>query len=459
MSRRKWQHNMQSRSATLGRYQVKDKAENAEIIDLVSGDADVIVIDETGSSNQGSQFVRKETTSSPNCVISIDDDDDDESATDSNAETSGSQYGLPRNRYGLDFRSEIESLATGTSGSRDSTGVGFSDGEGSDCEILDDSSGSIRQEWERAHSRKKMPPNKVESTSCENVKHHSNKPFENSFNDCFGDSSSSRNKDSLHEDDATCNVPNADSSDNLSKEKVSTKHKPWYEKEYKGFVPGRHQDEIRERVSPLYSFRSCSHGKVKSALSDNVVRSSEKIVVEEEIAKEAYNGVSSSEMLVEDEIAEEIENGRTLEKMNVEKENVREASLDLENGMNDKRKEKDKPSRDVGPSLTQNGYIASEANRHGENIGEESALACVTEANTGSEHDGCLVGEREKHKESEEYKRADEKEWASRQKQLQIQVGLVVSHVFFYKLQASYLGEQFIIKLIRTCGLHHRTQL
>jgi hypothetical protein len=448
---------MQSRGATLGRCQAKDKAQNAEIIDLDNGDADVIIIDEPGSPNQDPKFVRKETTSSPNCVISIDDDDDHESATDSNPQTSGSQYGVPRNSYGLDCIQETESLATGTSGSKDSTGVGFSDGEGSDCEILDDSSGSIRREWERAHSRKKMPPNKFKSTRCENVKHHSNKLFEDSFNDCFGDSSSSssRNKIGLHEDGANSSVPNADSSENLSKEKVSIKRKPWYEKEHWRFVPGTHQEEIRERVSP-FSIRPCSYGKCKSVLSDNVVRAPEKIVLEEEIAKEADNGVSSSEKLVEDEISEETDNGQTPEKMNVDKEIVKEASLDMENVMNDKAKEKGKPSRDVEPSLMQNGDIASEANMQGENIGEESALVRVPETNPGPEQ-ACLVGGREKHKESEEYKRADEEEWASRQKQLKIQVGLVLGHVFFNILQSTS-GKQFIIELIRSYGLHHRAQ-
>lgn len=433
MSRGKLQQNMQSRSANLGRCQSKDNSENVEIIDLDSGDADVEIIDAPGSSNQGSKFVRKETTSSPNCVISIDDDDDDDddSGTDSRAETSGIQYGRPRNRYGQDFTPETESFATGTSGSKDSSGVGFSDSEGSDCEILDDSSGSIRQEWERAHSRKTMPSDRVESIPCENVKRHSNKLFQDSFNDCFGDISSSRNKVGSHDDGAACSVPNADSSEKLSKEKVSAKPQPSHEKESGSFVPDMYQEEIRERVSPFFSIRPCSYRKGKSVFSDNAVRAPEKMVVGEEIAKEADNGVSSSEKLGEDEISEETDNvGRTLEKINVQEVNVKEASLDMANEMNDKGKEKGGPSRDVEPSLMQNDDLASEANKHGEKIGEESALVCVLEADTGSKHDECLVGDREKHKESDEYKRAAEEEWASRQKQLRIQVGLVLRHAF-----------------------------
>lgn len=424
MSRGKLQQNMQSKSGNLGGCQSRDNFGDVEIIDLDSGDADVEIIDAPGSSHQGSKFVRKEATSSPNCVISIDDDDDDdESGTDSHTETSGCQYGRPRNRYGLDFTSETESFATGTSGSKDSSGVGFSEGEGSDCEILDDSSGSIRQEWERAHSRKTTPPDRVETTPCENVECCSNKSFEDRFNDCFG--SSLRNKFGLHGDSGACSAPNAVLSENPSKEKVSSKGK-----QYGSFVPGMFQEEIRERVFPYFSIKRCSYRKGKSLFSDNGVRAPEKMVVEEEIAKEPDNGVRSPEE-VKENISEEANNcGRPLEKMNVEKENAKEASFGIANRMNDETvKEKCKP-RDVEFSLMQNSAMASEANKHCEKIGEESALLCVHEANTEPEHDECLLGEREKHKKSDEYKRAAEVEQASRQEQLRIQVGIVLGHGF-----------------------------
>ncbi|KAF3324070.1 DnaJ domain-containing protein [Carex littledalei] len=411
---------MQSKGGNLGGCQSKDNFGDVEIIDLDSGDADVEIIDAPGSSHQGSKFVRKEATSSPNCVISIDDDDDDdESGTDSHAETSGSQYGRPRNRYGLDFTSETESFATGTSGSKDSSGVGFSEGEGSDCEILDDSSGSIRQEWERAHSRKTTPPDRVETTPRENVERPPNKSFEDSFNDCFGDCSSLRNKFGLHGDGGACSVPNADSIENPSKERVSSKGK-----QYGSFVPGMFQEEIRERVFPYFSFKRCSYRKGKSVFSDNGVRAPEKMVVEEEIAKEADNGGRFPEkMEVEDNISKEADIcGRSLEKMNVEEENVKEASFGIANRMNDeKEKEECKPSRDVESSLMQNSDTTSEANKHCDKIGEESALLCMHEANTEAEHDECLLGEREKHKMSDEYQRAAEVEQASRQEQLRIQ--------------------------------------
>lgn len=446
MSRGKLQQNMQSKSGNLGGCQSRDNFGDVEIIDLDSGDADVEIIDAPGSSHQGSKFVRKEATSSPNCVISIDDDDDDdESGTDSHAETSGCRYSRPRNRYGLDFTSETESFATGSSGSKDSSGVGFSEGEGSDCEILDDSSGSIRQEWERAHSRKTTPPDKVETTPCGNVEHRSNKSFEDRFNDCFGDCSSSRNKFGLHGDGGACSAPNADSSENPSKEKVSSKGK-----QYGSFVPGMFQEEIRERVFPCFSFKRCSYRKGKSVFSDNGVRAPEKMVVEEEIAKEPDNGVRAPEKTVEEEIAKEPENGvrspeevkeniseeadncgRSPEKMNVDEENVEEASFGIANRMNDEKvKEKCKPSRDVESSLMQNSAMSSEASKHCEKIGEESALLCVHEGNTEPELDECLLGEREKHKKSDEYRRAAEVEQASRQEQLRIQVGVILGHRF-----------------------------
>ncbi|KAJ4760112.1 Chaperone DnaJ-domain superfamily protein [Rhynchospora pubera] len=421
MSRGKFQ------SETRGRCQSKDNFANVEIIDLDGGDADVEIIDAPGPSHQGSKFGRKEATSSPNCVISIDDDDDeDDSSTDSHAETSGNQYGFPRNRYGLDSTSESESPAAGTSGSKDSSGVGFSDSEDSDCEILDDSSGSIRQEWERAHLRKTMPPDKGESTPCENVKCHTNKSFVDSFYDCFSDCSNSGNKFRSHDSAAACGVPNAESGKNKSKEKVSAEPQPWYEKLYGSFVPGTHQEEIRERVYPFCSnktfsgVRRCSSTKGKGFSSDNVVGSPEKMVVEEEISKEADNGVRSPK--VGEEIAEEAGNGaRATEKMNVDMESVKEACLDIVNQMDDEGKENCEPSGEVESSLMRNGDVTAVTNKHGKKIGEESALVCFTEANTEPMHDACFVGERERHKESDEYRRAAEAEWASRQEQLHIQ--------------------------------------
>ncbi|KAJ3705971.1 hypothetical protein LUZ61_009676 [Rhynchospora tenuis] len=430
------------RRETLGRCKSKDNFADVEIIDLDSGDADVEIIDAPGPSHHGSKFGRKEGTSSPNCVISIDDDDDeDDSGTDSPAETSGNQYGFPRGRYGLDSASETESAAAGTSGTKDSSGVGCSDSEGSDCEILDDSSGSIRQEWERAHLRKTMAPDRGESTACENVKCHTNKSFVDSFYDSFSEFSNSGNKFSLHDTAAACGVPNADSSKNKNKEKVSAEPQPWYEKVYGSFVPGTHQEEIRERVYPFCSkkpfsgvrpcsftkgkgsssgVRPCSSTKGKCFSSNNVVGSPEKMVVEEEISKEADNGVRSPK--VGEEIAEGAGNGATAtEKMNVDMESVKEACLDVENQMYDKGKENCEPNGDVESSLMRNGDVTAGTNEHGEKIGEESALVCTPEANTEPMHDACFVGERERHKESDEYRRAAEAEWASRQEQLRIQ--------------------------------------
>ncbi|OVA16918.1 DnaJ domain [Macleaya cordata] len=189
MSRGQSQTRTQSGRRILERCKGKEKINNVVLIDVDSCEShDFIIVDVPESSEhilQRSRVSAKEKTSPSSNIISIDDDDDpgngDEgganlesnvtprnvsrpvSSQSQNSEESDSDeceftqertiplnlskckrtYSgkrLSRNRFGLYSDSESSS----------------SESESSDCEVMEGSSGKIRDQWERAASRKKM---------------------------------------------------------------------------------------------------------------------------------------------------------------------------------------------------------------------------------------------------------------------------------------------------------------
>ncbi|EHA8586903.1 hypothetical protein COCNU_scaffold001144G000010 [Cocos nucifera] len=183
---------------TLERCKSKGTVANVEIIDVDKGKSDVVIIDVPESSHQESRCFRSKTRDCCPNVISIDDEEEGIDGAPSNARyaatssafcplSSNSPFfeefdgdeclmfvgkgafqskltvevkvhakcGYPRSRYGPDPASN-----SGTSGSDNSefyTSEGdSSEGNCSDCEIMEDASGEIREQWERAALRKKM---------------------------------------------------------------------------------------------------------------------------------------------------------------------------------------------------------------------------------------------------------------------------------------------------------------
>lgn len=174
---------------TLGRC----KSKTIEIIDIDKGKADVIIIDAPESSHQGSGCSRFNNCSSPVTVIRIDDEEGDIGDTPYNAgqdfstnrafsvfgnctmdtkndnddcrmflkegrfcssmtgkTTMHPVFGSPRNRYGI-----YPNYPESSSSESDSSECDTSESDNSDCEIMEDSSGLIREQWERAAFRKK----------------------------------------------------------------------------------------------------------------------------------------------------------------------------------------------------------------------------------------------------------------------------------------------------------------
>lgn len=187
MSRGQPRTKSQSARRILERCKNRGNTEDTIIIDDDTDNADVVLIDNPNTSHQGSKNANAKTAGSncsPRGVIYIDDEEDpryssaDTATSNQFAETfcnlslsedSDSEEfhlfvqngnvccdhsGTSRNRYGLDLdleNSETES----TSMKSDTVECDEFDCSSSDCELMEDHSGIIRKQWEKAALRKK----------------------------------------------------------------------------------------------------------------------------------------------------------------------------------------------------------------------------------------------------------------------------------------------------------------
>lgn len=144
----------------------KPAPRNVVVIDE-DDDGDVIIMEhavarESASAAAALGSEARKGGGSSGDVINIDDDEDEKDGTrgdkagPSMSRASGSPVamtpgrGSPRNRYGFDcsYDSSESNLTKGWDSDTD---------DGSDCEILDDTAGTAREMWETAASRKKPP--------------------------------------------------------------------------------------------------------------------------------------------------------------------------------------------------------------------------------------------------------------------------------------------------------------
>ncbi|KAH0468668.1 hypothetical protein IEQ34_001900 [Dendrobium chrysotoxum] len=188
MSRGQPRPRSQSARRILRRCQNKGDIEDAIIIDDDTENADVVLIDNPNTSRQGSKHAKTTRLNcSPRGVIYIDDEGEDprNSSTDTTTTTSNQfaetfcslslsddsesdEYpifvgngnaccdhtGPSRNRYGLDLDSE-DSMTQSNSLKYNTDECDEFDCSNSDCEIMEDHLGIIREQWEKAASRKK----------------------------------------------------------------------------------------------------------------------------------------------------------------------------------------------------------------------------------------------------------------------------------------------------------------
>ncbi|KAF0915071.1 hypothetical protein E2562_033190 [Oryza meyeriana var. granulata] len=147
-------------------------------------DEEVFIIDgATAKGRAASGCKTKRGNSSCSNVINLDDEEEGGGGGDragpSAAYATGSPAATtpvrvsPRNRYGLDYISD--------SCESDSSEEHSDGDDGSDCEILDDTSGTARKQWEKAASRKSMPQGLRKSTSTSSAE-SSTQPDENAEN-------------------------------------------------------------------------------------------------------------------------------------------------------------------------------------------------------------------------------------------------------------------------------------
>lgn len=449
-------------------------------VDDGAADSEVFIIDGAAEKARAASGCKtKKGNSSCSNVINIDDEDDEEEgggdrAGPSTACGAGSPAattplrGSPRNRYGLDYISDSyeSDLSEGWN----------SDGDGSsDCEILDDTSGTARKLWENAASRKKVPHNPQEckdgrgTTSAssaesstqqdENVENifgaecHLNDDIWGYFNDVFkqgGPSSTSGSKygtgpssvPNAHgcpkvnvsngKETGDCNVNSSLDPDTACNDETAHSHKGPVPEKGPERSQSSHLDETLKAGHASSSFVSAN--RVLPACSSVDLKDDSPIFVSTpEKMDEKIPEVTSSHAYRPDAHNE------------ITKQN-KETCFAPDDGSVIGQPAEDPPFTSRCGCLKQSGENCAQV--------QANSCACVAAPNNNAsanvmsgncslaqedlvddtkklgqsamvqdapDFQGGLIGEREKHKQSVEYKRAAEEEWASRQRQLLIQ--------------------------------------
>lgn len=377
-----------------------------------TSDSEVLIIDgaaageSASAAGPGSQ-ARKWNRSSGN-VINIDDEEDEKDGTGgdkagpSMSHASGSPAamtpgrGSPGNRYGLDSTSD-------SSESNLTEGWDFDTDDGSsDCEILDDT-GTARKVWETAASRKK-PPHGVHEckdaratafASCAGLETQPGKNSEHLFGaECHPDEgmswfhSAASKYDSQNSSGGTKEGPGRAQSSAGNAKDVNGPSVPNAEGVQNN--TGRSKDAHDQSSVP-----ECSMvGSEKASEGVQLPRPDENSAYNFASANRGFSGISSADR----------------------KDGSPPISVSTPEKVDEKIPEDVYSQKDQSPpeaSYNTNIYSAQD---NGPVRGKDLLQDPVELGRFAS-----VIGEREKHKESVEYKRAAEEEWASRRRQLQIQ--------------------------------------
>ncbi|XP_006650601.1 uncharacterized protein LOC102722100 [Oryza brachyantha] len=438
--------------------------------DLGAGDGpsdeEVFIIDgDAAKGRVASGCKTKRGNSSNSNVINLDDDEDEEGgggvdrAGPSNARAAGSPAATtpgrvsPRNRYGLDYISDSY---------ESDWSEGDPDGDGSsDCEILDDTSGTARKQWETAASKRCMPQgrwkckNGMANTSASSAesstqpeesaefhmsegtwKYYSNVSKEGGVNSTNGATYGAKpSTPDVHEcpKDNASNVNEAEDCNATSRIDPEPACNDEVTHSQNGVVPEktteRSQSQHLDEEYTSYSFVSAN--RVFPACSSSNWYDTSPIFVS---TPENPDGTSSQK----DEMSTDAHNKSTTKS--------KEKCSAPDNGSLNGQLSKDSPfssrcscSRQSGKNSAQLGanwcLCAAASNKNASaNVILGDFTSPQKDLVDGPEKPGLsamvkdapdildgLVVQREKHKESDEYKRAEEEEWASRQHQLRIQ--------------------------------------
>ncbi|KAE8817084.1 hypothetical protein D1007_05288 [Hordeum vulgare] len=426
---------------------VIDEDDDDDDVDDLALDSEVFIIDDEEEIARATAACNsKKGNSSSSNVINIDDDDDDGEEEDEGHRAGPSMAGdgspaattppvCARNRYGLDY--VYDSEQSDLSGGSDSE----SDGDGSsDCEILDDT-GTARKVWEKAASRRTTlhhPPHgkdgraSTSPSSAESSTHYDETP-ENLFTpvcpldddilryfrDAFNPAGQSSTNGAKH-GAGPSSVPNAQEGpmDIDSHGKETEDHDPACSSDpdmpYKGPLPEKaqersHHPHLDETLRPE-GYTSCSFvspNRVFPAYSSADCKGDSPIFIStpERMDEKIAEGIS----LAKDGRSAHSEAAKQKKKMCFTPgaddscmDQLTEDAVFTGLRQSGEYFNKNAPTNEASGtcSLPQKDLV-----KDPEKLGQSSMV----------------IGCREKHKESDEYKRAQEEEWASRQRQLAIQ--------------------------------------
>ncbi|PKA50148.1 hypothetical protein AXF42_Ash020388 [Apostasia shenzhenica] len=491
----------QSRRRTLARCQIRGNAKNAIIIDEDKDSADVVLLENPIMSHgtwrdvHGSNFV-------PDGVIDIEDEEEEISSGSSSTakEFSKDFSGIPafeesdhdeclifdgninacddcagpsRNHYGLCSDSESNMIGSDSLESLTDE-CDDSEGNNSDCEI-EDQSGNIRKQWEKAAARKKeryqasldQPnlsgsaaypegPSCAPNLSSADLENDRDKiPF-NLFQEML---SKSRSCCPINVKECQSFVPSAHElqEDFLLKPRVNkpvgesgssinipfeesgmhqaAQSDTWEEVQRSNFVPGGVVDMDDEQAAQSADDSICFPDKqvpVKASLfDDNCSGSTHFSDKQETCTKASFDNqmlnakeVPTGNDICQDKMVQDL--GKIFNRK--EKQDLVSEHVAVQfNGID--KKDSEESSASCNEQQTEamfNGESSNVFNKSGKKIfnadKEINGILSPGSKPDGILHDfNSLIGERERHKETDEYKRVAEEEWASRQRQLQIQ--------------------------------------
>ncbi|XP_058070562.1 uncharacterized protein LOC131219446 [Magnolia sinica] len=474
MSRGQSQPRTQFGRRTLERYKDRGKSDNVVIIDVDQGkSSNVVMIDVPESSHQrtrGSRASGRNNKCPPKVIISIDDEEDGDGlqsdGTSSQKSRSGSnQSHLSEESDGDDCQiydqdrnfpfklSKCSRMCPGKGPFRHRFGLATdfessssdTESENSDCELMQGSSGEIREQWEKAALRKKKEDVHSGQFGCEvqasdsgsNANHknqsHETTQTEAEQSEDASDHSSSSNVSSENENLSTCtatSVPegkNHASDSDQTVDQVSCGRDDFLDKEKQ--VPGVHSSSNTQFESDTHDTH-VNHDKASLQTKEestskpcpctgklrNVTQVHDGSVSQDK--EETVHGVPSSC------------NTQSQHHAHVNHERVsfqgKEKAVSGEPSLCNSRPHEE-TRINGGTSCLQ-----SEQEQVLQQLSLCSAQPCnvipvtVRSLTTGDVDDTSgvqnnLISDREKHKETDEYRRATEEEWASRQRQLQIQ--------------------------------------
>nr|CAB3493206.1 unnamed protein product [Digitaria exilis] len=396
---------------------------------------------------------RKGKGSSAN-VINIDDDEDVGTGWDkagpSTSRASGSPAsmtpgrGSPGNRYGLDSLSDSSESDFSEEWETDTE-----DGSSSDCEILDDVAGTAREMWETAASRKKMP--------------HGVHEREDGRATAFASSMGSEPQPDKNSEGLFCAGRNLDETD------FSAAWKDYSQNNSDGTKEGSEPAQSSANGPSVPNAEECSNGNVGKGTEDlqdmnsgakdvpagchpneSMFQSSsgacEGGVQNSTDGSEDDHGPSSSPNVKECSNGEGVVPENTSEGFQSpcpygpsvhnfvssnrvfpgsssgdRKDGSPPMSVSTPEKIDEKIPEGVYSQKDQSPQEAYNGTDMCSAQDDGSAGSQQKVPPFTSREQFASVQDASMIGDREKHKESIEFKRAAEEEWAARQRQLQIQ--------------------------------------